>query len=195
MSYLKDEKNKVRTEYLERRNGIDEAYYAKISEIICGRIASLASYRYCDALLLYYPVKGELDVLPLAHRALSDGKKIAFPLCDVKSKTMSFHFTDDISSLSVRSFGIPEPPEDFPAYDKKGGVSALCIVPAVVFDKNGYRLGYGGGYYDRYLSDFGGTCIGALPSDFVVNRVPRSRYDAKIDVLVTEKGVISFYGC
>ena len=194
MSYLRDEKNKVRTEYLAKRDMLEKEYLDAASERICMRIAALASYRFSDTLLLYYPIKGEFNVLPLAFRALKDGKKVAFPRCDAQNRKMDFHFIDDISDLSPHSYGIPEPPEDGDIYDKSDRSTALCVIPAVVYDKHGFRLGYGGGYYDRYLSDFGGTKIGAVLSGFVVDSVPKSRYDAHVDVLVTEKGVISFYG-
>lgn len=194
MSYLRDEKNKVRAEYLKKRENLEKEYLDAASERICSKIASLASYRFSKILLLYYPIKGEFNVLPLAYRALKDGKRVAFPRCDAQNKRMDFICIDDVSLLSPQSYGIPEPPADGEIYDKRMPDATLCVIPALVYDRQGFRLGYGGGYYDRYLSDFGGTKIGAVLSGFVVDSVPKSRYDAHVDVLVTEKGVISFYG-
>ena len=70
--------------------------------------------------------------------------------------------------------------------------SSVCIVPALVYDKQGFRLGYGKGYYDRFLSGFHGVTAGLIYSDFVVKSLPRGRFDKASDIAITEKGVITF---
>lgn len=192
MYSLKNEKDKLRREYLKKREELDCEYRKNASYAVCKRITSLISYRYCTTLLLYCPVNCELDILPLFEMAICDGKSVAFPRCDKAKGTMNFHFVTDMSELKKGAYGIREPAEDLPVYDKKSK-DAICIIPALVYDKKGYRLGYGGGYYDRYLSDFKGTKIGTGFSGFTVSKLPHSRYDTKCEVLVTEKGVVSFY--
>ena len=66
---------------------------------------------------------------------------------------------------------------------------AVCFVPGLVYDRSGYRLGYGKGFYDRYLSAFTGGKIGVVYSDYVIGSVPRGRYDVTVDILLTEKGM------
>jgi 5-formyltetrahydrofolate cyclo-ligase len=84
-----------------------------------------------------------------------------------------------------------EPDASLPAFTPETAESAnvVCIVPAVVFDKKGYRIGYGGGYYDRYLAGFRGTKIGFAYRDFIVNSVPHGRFDLTVDVMITERGL------
>ena len=65
----------------------------------------------------------------------------------------------------------------------------VCFVPGLVYDKAGYRLGYGKGFYDRYLSSFTGCTIGVVYSDYILPEVPRGRFDMSVDILLTEKGV------
>jgi len=65
-------------------------------------------------------------------------------------------------------------------------------LPAIIYDKKGYRLGYGKGYYDRFLSSVKGTKAGLIYSDFIIDEIPHGRYDLRADVVITEKGVIPF---
>ena len=92
-------------------------------------------------------------------------------------------------SLAKSRFGILEPdPQTCSPADLSR--IALVIVPGVVFDRRGGRIGFGAGYYDRFLSRFSGSKIGLIYSKFVSVRVPRGRFDTAVDALVTEKGVI-----
>ena len=84
-------------------------------------------------------------------------------------------------------YGIPEPPEHLPEITDFNG--AFCVVPALAFSKNGQRLGYGGGYYDRFLSDFDGVSAGLCYSDFFINKLPAEKHDIALDIIVSEKGV------
>lgn len=178
---------------MAERDALNEDYFRSASDYVCRRITSLVSYRYAKTLLLYCPVKSELNILPLAEYAKKDGKQIAFPKCNPPDRTMRYHIVPDVSVLESGSYGIPEPSADFPAVDAGSSSDILCIIPALVFDREGYRLGYGGGYYDRFLAGFAGTKIGAGFGKFVTGHIPRSKYDSHVDVLVTEKGVLSFY--
>lgn len=192
MIEIREEKNAVRKKYKAIRAAIPAEKKTASDESICSRFVSLASFRFAETILFYAPLDAEIDIMPCAELALAQGKKIAFPRCDTENNTMTYHFVTDLSQLSVDSFGIREPSPDAPVFDpKKNRKSCVCIVPALVYDKQGYRLGYGRGYYDRFLSDFYGTTVGPIYRDFIIDRVPRGRFDAHVDVLITEKGVIS----
>ena len=67
--------------------------------------------------------------------------------------------------------------------------TSSAFIPGIVYDKKGYRIGYGGGYYDRYLSSFKGTKVGVAYTDFIANSVPHGRFDLAVDVLITERGI------
>lgn len=190
MYELRTQKNKIRTHYIDKRKTLQPVIKRLCDEKICSLFMALVSYRYSETLLMYYPTSREIDVLPIARHALSSGKRIAFPCCDTKSHTMVFRFVTSLNQLTVTgTFGIPEPGDECPVYSREEGAAAVCLVPGIVYDKKGYRLGYGKGYYDRYLPSFKGTKVGFVYSDFVINSVPRGRYDLAVDVLVTEKGV------
>lgn len=186
---VKEEKAKLRLQCAAIRNGIESKDKAQMDEKICKNLSGLAVFRYAQKVLLYHPIRSEVDVLPLMQMALNAGKEVYFPLCDpVQSGKMTFHRVNSLSQLVKGSFSVPEPDCGMPLYENDTAL-AVCIIPALAFDKEGYRLGYGKGYYDRFLSDFTGTRIGVGYQALVLPTVPHNRFDLKTDLIVTEKGV------
>ena len=107
------------------------------------------------------------------------------PRCVENTRLMNMHLITGMEDLQEGAYGILEPREDLPILQKTK--NAICIVPAFCNDFRGYRVGYGGGYYDRYLSGFEGVKIGINYSDCVRPRLIGGRYDVPIDVLVTDR--------
>ncbi len=191
MITLKEEKKQLREELLALRKEISNDERKEAEAAVVMKLLSLASFRFAETVLLYYPIKGELNVLPLADAAIKAGKKVAFPLCDTESSTMTYHLVSDLSELKEGSYGIPEPPLELPVYTPSKDKNDLIIIPAVCFDRHGYRVGYGKGYYDRYLNDFGGTSVGVTFDKLLRSAVPRGRFDKHVSLIVTEKGAFS----
>ena len=191
MTTLKEEKKKLRTELLDIRNQIVGTEREIAEAAVVSKILSLTSFRFAETVLLYYPIKGEINVLPIAEAAIKAGKRVAFPLCDIESSTMTYHIVSDLSELKEGSYGIPEPSSDLPIYTPTRGKNDLIIIPAVCFDRHGYRVGYGKGYYDRYLNTFGGTAVGVTFNKLLRSEVPRGRFDKQVSLIVTEKGAFS----
>lgn len=187
---IKKQKDDIREEYKQLRMQMPMEERQRRDEAICRVAESLVSFRYAEFVLLYAAAQGEIDVSAIAQTALEKGKTVLFPRCDKKTHTMKYHSVRSLDELAVDSYGICEPPEENPVYDvenEKG--SAVCFVPGLVYDKAGFRLGYGKGFYDRYLSSFSGCTIGVVYSDYILREVPRGRYDVSVDILLTEKGV------
>ena len=180
MYTIKKDKDEMRSVWREKRASIGVSEKERRDGAICRSAVSLASYRYAKYILMYAPTDEEIDVMPIALDALSKGKCVAFPKCHPETHTMDYHF---VSSL--------EPSADAPLFDPALlSREALCFVPGLVYDTKGYRLGYGKGFYDRYLSSFDGNAVGIVYSDFIVPEVPRGRFDVTIKILLTEKGVV-----
>ena len=192
MLTLKEEKKKLREELLQLRLDIPDEERKKAEGAVVSRILSLASFRFAETVLLYFPIKGEIDVLPIADAALKANKKIAFPLCNVESSTTTYHIVSSLDELKPGNYGIPEPSSDLPIYIPSKDKNDLIIIPAVCFDRSGYRIGYGKGYYDRYLNVFGGTAVGVTFEKLIRPSVPRGHFDKHVDILITEKGAYSF---
>lgn len=185
---VREEKNILRAEYKRRRADIPAQKKAELDSAICAEIVSLACFRFADTVLLYSPIGSEIDITPIAEEALARGKKLAYPLCNTEDCTITFRYVERPSLLSRGSYSIFEPESSAPIFE--GGENSLCLVPALAFDKEGFRLGYGKGYYDRFLRNFKGTAIGAVYSELLTDKLPRGFYDLAVGVIVTERGSI-----
>ena len=102
---------------------------------------------------------------------------------------MTFHYVTSLSELSPGRYGILAPPEENAIYTPIP--TTLCLVPGMVFDRHGYRIGYGGGYYDRFLRDFDGSAVGLVYRDHLLPSLPHGRYDLAVSALVTEDGILA----
>ena len=189
MYEIRNQKNKIRSVYMTKRGTLPPEVREMYDNKICDRFMALVTYRYAKSLLMYSPLVHEININRITLHALANGKTVAYPRCDITGSTMEYHIVQSLDQLEPGAYGIKEPPADLPVYDVKSTENAVCIVPALVYDKSGYRLGYGKGYYDRYLAEFNGAKVGLVYNDFIVPSVPRGRYDLAVDVLVTEKGV------
>ena len=186
---IKKQKDEIREIYKDKRRNMSIEERFKRDTAVCNAALSLVSFRYAEYVLLYAPTQEEIDVMPIARAALEKGKTVLFPRCDKKTHTMKYHQVKSLDELQIDSYGIAEPSEDCPIYDPASPGAAVCFVPGLVYDKAGYRLGYGKGFYDRYLSGFSGCTIGVVYSDYILPEVPRGRFDVTVDILLTEKGV------
>ena len=187
---LKQEKAEMRALFRQKRREMDVEEKNWRDSAIVHAAENLASFRYAEYVLLYAAKEDEINIDALARTALAKGKKIAFPRCNTENYTMQFHFVQKLDDLRIDSYGIREPSPSLPVFDPSVHTgSAVCFVPGLVFDKYGYRIGYGKGYYDRFLSAFSGSRIGVVYSDFTVDSVPRGRFDTKVNILLSEKNV------
>lgn len=187
---VREQKNALREKYRAMRREMPDDERLRRDNAIAEAAAAMVSFRFAEYVLLYAPTGEEIDVFPIARKAMELGKKVLFPRCCKEDHTMNYHVVTSLDELSPDSYGIPEPPKDAPVYDPARDTgSAICFVPGLVYDREGYRLGYGKGFYDRYLSAFSGCTIGVVYSDYILKTVPRGRYDVKVNILLTEKGV------
>lgn len=190
MNPIKKEKDAIRRECAERRNAMPIEERAQFDKKIIDVVASLVSFRHADIILLYAPIKSEIDVMPIFEIAKEKGKRVAFPKCNIEERTMKFHFVDALSELEPCAYGIREPKEEAEAYDPETTQgSALCIVPGLAFDVYGYRLGYGKGYYDKFMNKFTGSTIGVAYTQQILPSLPKGKFDRHCDILITEKGI------
>ncbi len=179
-----ESKSEIRKELLRRRSSLDEEEKERLSQSICLRIASLPEYKGAHNILFFYPVKGEPDIRALLIRAIKEGRAL---LPKVKGKDLSLHRVSSLSNLSPGAYGIPEPSA---GEEEDPSCIDLLLVPGVGFDLEGFRLGWGKGYYDRLLKRAGGTKVGVAFSFQVLERLPRDHWDVPVDAVVTEKEVI-----
>ena len=185
-----DEKKAARQIFKRMRSELLENERQPLDLALFTHLVNCEAFKSAHTVLCYYSVKGEPNTLSIAEYALRLGKKVAFPVSHKESKRLTFHYVSALSDLTEGTYGILEPSLDSPSPDKTD--KAICIVPALAFDKSGKRLGYGGGYYDRFLSDFQGIAIGLAYDSFLVDKIPTDEYDATMNIIITEKGEVFF---
>lgn len=190
MTPLKKEKDAIRKACASVRDSMTHEEHLEFDTKIINTVSSLISFRHADIILLYAPIKSEIDVMPIVSLALERGKRVAFPRCNMEERTMKFHFIESLDDLEIGAYGIREPKEHMPTYDPEEtkGV-AICFVPGLAFDAYGYRLGYGKGYYDKFMNVFHGSTIGVAYTSQILHALPKGKFDKHCDALITEKGI------
>jgi 5-formyltetrahydrofolate cyclo-ligase len=138
---------------------------------------------------IYAPIPGEVGTVDIASAVRRSGGTVFYPLIS-KAGEMDFFPVESEDALVSGVFGIPAPPPIGGQCGVRDGFS-LVVVPGLAFDRSGYRLGRGGGYYDRFLSrPVADRVVGLAFSWQIVDEVPRDPWDIPVDAVVTEKGVI-----
>jgi len=135
----------------------------------------------------YYPVNFEIDILNILQQLEFKGNQICLPAIK-KNNEMDFYLWTFQDLLKLNKFGIPEPEKI------KKVIPDIIFVPLVAFDKRLYRIGYGGGYYDRYIGKFLNKKnilkVGIAHSCQKINKAPINKFDKKLDIIITEKYIL-----
>ena len=181
-------KKKLRAEYKSLRAAIPEQEKEKMDESITNCFIRLPSFNNCDTILLYVSIGSEISTKSMIEHCFAKGKRVALPRCEGK-RLMNFYLINSCDDLRPGVFGIPEPDADI-CEKLTDFDNSLCLVPGLAFDKFGGRLGYGGGYYDSFLSGFSGTALGLCYSMCITDKcLPGGKYDYKLSSYITEKGI------
>ena len=181
-------KNELRQKYRALRDSFGEEFINDASNLASSNLQKIEEFKNADIVLLYYPTKNEISPLPLFEICLKMGKTVAFPVCQKESTTLIFKKVTSLDMLSPSNFGIFEPNEDCEIIIPTE--NTICITPALLLSKDGYRLGYGKGYYDRFLKDFNGINMGFSYSACVLDCIPHDAHDIPSNVIITEREVL-----
>ena len=182
---LKEYKTTLRTRFKERRRMMTQARKTAADRRIAARLRSLQCYRHAKTVLVYVSTPIEVDTKEIINRALSDGKQVAVPRCVPGTRDMEFYYINGLDELAPGTFGVLEP-DPQPSRQLCDFTQSICVVPALACDRKGYRLGYGGGYYDRFLRDYPGEKVLILYRCCLVEHIWHGRFDVPVDRIVTE---------
>ncbi|GMB07625.1 5-formyltetrahydrofolate cyclo-ligase [Thermolongibacillus altinsuensis] len=133
--------------------------------------------------------KWEVDTISIIKRAWSENKKVAVPKCHPSTKTMTFRTIHSFDQLHCTYLDLYEPIEEWTEEVAKADID-LLIVPGIAFTRLGYRLGYGGGYYDRYLKDFKNQTLSLAYSLQLVSSLPIEEHDLPVQMIIANEEVI-----
>lgn len=178
------EKKRLRAHFSAIRAAIPAAEKAALDAALCHAIAAHPAFADCDTLLCFSPVRDEPNFTALYELARKRGVKTAFPRC--VGAQMTFHVIQDENELEKARFGIQAPRESAPLATCTA--RTLCLLPALSVARDGTRLGYGGGFYDRFLADFSGVTLLPIYSTLVCDALPREQTDIPVSHILTEKG-------
>ncbi len=178
-------KTALREKYRRLRQEMPQEIRRSADRAIADQVRKLWQYKRNDILLTYVSTSIEVDTIQIIRQAIEDGKRVAVPRCVPGTRNMEFYYIQSIEELKPGAFGVLEP-DPTTAQEMTDYRNGLCIVPAFSYDWRGYRLGYGKGYYDRFLSRFDGSIIGICYSSCVQRSLPHGRFDRPVELLVTE---------
>jgi 5-formyltetrahydrofolate cyclo-ligase len=184
---LTDEKMALRRVAAERRLALARAAAPDIGAMLAERfLAAVPLPAAGAAVSAFWPMGPEIDVRPLLHRLDALGYRLGLPVMVGRGRPLVFRRWTPATVLVDGGFGTSVPPDGAPAV-----VPALVIVPLLAFDRQGFRLGYGGGFYDRTLAALRAAgrplAVGVGFAGQEVARVPRADYDQRLDWMVTER--------
>ena len=182
----------LRQQCKQRRLEMSPEKKLQLDRDIYKRILKLNQYKNCKTLLTYVSTPIEVDTRALILDALQQGKRVAVPRCVPGTRNMEFYYIRSLQELKPGAFSVDEPD---PAHcelvtDFRG---SICIVPGLCFDRSGYRLGYGKGYYDRFLCGYSGLTVGICYTNCMKNKLVTGRFDRQSDIVITERYVIRTY--
>jgi len=173
------DKRTLRAAIRQQKRAMTPEDIAEKSAALCAMVLASPEFQAAKTIYGYLPFNQEVDLRPLLQRSLDMGKQVALPKC--YGSQMRFILVTDLSCVQPSPFGAPEPTEDEPVARDK---DALIIVPGLAFDDLGHRIGYGGGYYDRFLAAEPEHPTMALCYDFqVVSRLEPEEHDIPVQTL------------
>ena len=180
------QKKQLRKECKRHRDDIDPLAREQANLKICQFLEEWEKFRISETILTYMPMHSEVDLRPLV--AGYSSKRWAIPRILPKGQ-MIFQLYDP-SALVLHPYGMWEPHPDCLIMTPEE--IQLTLVPGLAFDHQGWRLGYGGGFYDRFLSNFAGKFVGITYEKLVLDHIPHNTYDIPMQFLVTEKRLANF---
>lgn len=185
------DKSSLRSNYISARKRMDPATKQAIDSLLHAQLEGFEVYAEAPLVLAYVSYNNEVDTRSVIASALRSGKRVAVPRVDAKSRSMAFFEIESKADLVAGYRGILEPRAELTsALETEDFIGSVCLVPGLVFDANGHRIGYGGGYYDRFLPFYPGDKVAlARATQVSSNPLPAEPCDVPIDFIVTELGV------
>lgn len=185
------EKQRLREERLAAREALSEQERSVLDDRITQKLLAISEYAEATTVLTYVSVSSEVSTRMFIESALRDGKTVAVPRC-LPGHCLEFVAITSLDQLIAAPFGLFEPPKELPALTEEQMDASICIVPALLVDTKGYRLGYGAGFYDRFLSTYPGKkiCL-AYQQSLSRTTLPHTAFDVAVDLVITESEVLT----
>lgn len=184
---MQEDKNYYRSLFKSNRKNIDKKQ--EKDRGISDMLLATDEVKNAKSVLLYISTADEIDTFYLAERLTASGKSLAAPVCF--GKQMKFFTFDSADKLKKGAFGILEP-DVSDCSELKDFQNSVCVTPMLGGDLHGHRMGYGGGFYDRFFASYGGIKIGLCYYINMTEVLPHEQFDLPLDMIVTEKKLFRF---
>ncbi len=171
---------------LKTRDSLSREDLDKMSEMIQARVRNMNEFVSAKIVAAYHPIGSEVSTLKILSSVLQLNKRLALPRVEDKTTIVFAEVKDLENDLEVGSYDITEPKNHCLRMNKMD----LVLVPGIAWDEHGHRLGYGKGYYDRYLANLKTASIGLAYNFQVLEEIPHGNDDLRVNLIVTEKRVI-----
>lgn len=187
---MREDKTAARKRCRMLRDALSPAERALADDAIKRRLIATEAFERSDVVLTYLSFGSEVNTRSIVEHCWRIGKRVALPRCVPQSRLMTWHIVESLEELEQNSYGIEEPN---PAIHETVILDvctsdSIALVPALAFDREGFRLGYGGGYYDEFLSNFPGVSIGLCRKVMLSDGpLPREPHDVPVCLVITEK--------
>lgn len=178
------EKKRLRIALTEETQSLPDAYIAQSDRGIRESLLALDAWKQARVVFIYVSVGRESDTRDMIAFALAEGKTVAVPRC-LKEGAMEARVIHSLNDLRDGRFGIPEP--DVNAKLLPPDTLDLIVVPCIAADRQGYRLGHGGGYYDRYLAQAQCPTICLCRERLLQTALPHAKHDIPMGIVLTER--------
>lgn len=186
------DKSSLRSNYLVARRAIPARSRLESDASIRSALEAFPLFSEAPLVLTYVSREAEVGTRSLIESLLAEGRRVAVPRVDLGAHDMAFHEIRSLDELVPRTMRILEPASDAPVVTTPEMVGSVCLVPGLVFDGAGHRVGYGGGYYDRFLAFYPGDKIGLARTTMLSsNPLPTDGHDVPVDFIATEGAVWS----
>ncbi len=167
----------LRNKYKEIRKNIKDK--REQADLIFNKIINLKEYNQSNLILTYVSLNDEADTIKLIKHSLEENKIVAVPKCE--GDDILFYYINSLEDLEEGNFGILEPKTNQIVNDFN---KSICIVPGVAFDKQNNRIGYGKGFYDRFLKKYQGIKIGLTYKECICDKIDTEINDIKMDKVI-----------
>ncbi|MDI6781315.1 MAG: 5-formyltetrahydrofolate cyclo-ligase [bacterium] len=188
-------KKSLRTSILSIRNTLNPEERMKKSRLIAGKLFGLEEFHKSSSILFYVAARSEVQTEGMIKQAIKQGKRVFVPVADIENKRL---FVSELYDFDVElvkgAYGIMEPMRIYQRFVPLSEVE-MVIVPGVAFDIKGYRIGYGGGYYDRMLESIPQrhkVClVGVCFECQLIDSIPVENHDMAVEIIITEERIIN----
>lgn len=184
---LRVQKQKMRISMKEIRHQLTASYKREADQKIAGHVADLIEFKLAKTVFCFVSIADEIDTHPILDMVLRSGKHLAVPRCQGGGR-MGAYEIQSYDQLQPGFYGIPEPDRDCQSVSREA--IDFAIVPCLSCDLEGRRLGYGGGYYDRFMEKRTYPAAVICRERMLYEQIPAENYDTVMDLVITEKQII-----